>query len=184
MNRNEISNFLKFSYDCINSDLKFSETKNTFLVTFNTAIIGVIVALLTKELSLSCISKTFLIIFSLLMLIATLISIFSFIPINKVRNLLKTNCNKYDKPNFMFYLYNASKFQMNDKERYNKFESQLIENCKFNDNFSFFEKELIYQIVDLSNVAFTKFKLFSYAIYIELIATIFFALFLIVEVAL
>lgn len=43
----------------------------------------------------------------------------------------------------------------------------------------FFEKELIFQIVDLSNIAFAKFKLFSYAVYVELVATAIFAVFLI-----
>ena len=178
MNKKEINELLNLSYESVNSNLKFAETKNTFLVTFNSAIIGIIVAFLTGEKQISFIPKAFIVTFTLLILFATLISVFSFVPLNKIGKILIANCDS-QKPKFMFYLYNASEFKVNDKERYKKFEKALKKNCNYDDDLSFLEKELIFQIVDLSNIAFAKFKLFSYAVYVELIATILFGVFLI-----
>ena len=179
MKMKEINALLNLSYNSINSDLRFAETKNTFLVTFNSVIIGIIVAFLKEKQQIEYLSKFILIVFSLLVLIATLLSVFSFVPLNKIRKFFKATCNSTT-PNFMFYLYNASNFRVNDKERYNKFKKELINNCNPEEEFSFFEEQLIFQIVDLSNIAFTKFKLFSLAIRVEFIAIIIFALFIII----
>lgn len=174
----EINEFLKLSYDSVDSDLKFAETKNTFLVTFNSALIGIIVAFLTGEHTISYSSRVILIAFTLLILLSTLLAILSFVPQNKIRKYLVAKDDSKN-PKFMFYRYNASNFPIDNDSRYEDFKKAIEENCESNEKLTFYENELIVQIVDLSNVAYTKFKLFIYAVYIEIIASLLFAIFLI-----
>lgn len=101
------SEFLKYAYESINADLKFSETKNTFLTTFNLAIIGATISFLfDADKCINDESRKWLVAFLIAIIIATLVSIFSFIPLNTVGSLFKPKqANEFK---FMFYKDNFS----------------------------------------------------------------------------
>lgn len=171
--------FLKTTNESIDNDLKFAETKNTFLVTFNAAIVGVIIAFLTSNATISRCANVLLIIFSILLLTATITSVMSFFPLSMVGRFLHPKF-KGTPPKYMFYLYNKSVYSNKTGMDYMKFESDIKQYFQDNTDFSAYEKQLSIQILDLSHIAYTKFRLFSIALYIEFIAFLTFVAFLIV----
>lgn len=165
MNKND---FLKYSYESINTDLKLSETKNTFLTTFNLAIMGTTMSFLfDSDKSINNTSRGWLIAFLITIIVSTLVSIFSFIPLNTVIcSLFKPKPETESK--FMFYKDNFSRYKnsvddfINDINTY--FNEQEITPA---------EKQLAIQIVDLSRIAYSKFMLFTIALIIEIISFMF-----------
>lgn len=163
--------FLKYSYEAINSDLKFAETKNTCLITFNAAILGIFVSLIANNNKQICLfQQSSLFIFLIFIFISTIISMFSFLPLNPINKIMgasnKITNNSENK--FMFYSYNCAKYKGIDK--YNKFETDIKTNCNDNSDTNLLEKQLARQIIDLSYIANTKFKLFSLSLKLEILS--------------
>lgn len=187
MNRED---FLKMAYEDIKSDLKFAETKNTFLSTFNLAIIGASISFLYGDNELLKYEKWNFIIFSILILISTVISIYSFTPLNSADKCFKrtpsnpssttntTNAIADNNRRFMFYKYIFNNYEWHNKNGYETFFKDVKDTLGGND-LSIYEKQLALQIVDLSHIANTKFTLFTWAIRIEALAFLVLALFFI-----
>ena len=155
--------FLKYTCDSINSDLKFAETKNTFLTTFNLAMIGATVSFVfdnDKNFGNDTVRNCF-IAFLIVILISTFLAIFSFLPLNSFWKILKPKIKGEE--NFLFYYSNFSKHR-NDYDIFAKTIAQKIDDC----NLSSTERQLANQILDLSRVTYTKYSIFSIALIIEL----------------
>lgn len=162
MNRTE---FLKYICDSINSDLKFAETKNTFLTTFNLAMVGTVISFVfdsDKNFGSDAVRNCF-IAFLIVILISTFLAIFSFLPLNSFWKILKPKIKGEE--NFFFYYSNFSKHK-NDYDTFAKTVVQNIDKCDLSDT----ERQLTKQILDLSRVAYTKYSVFSIALTIELFA--------------
>lgn len=156
--------FLKYTFETINSDLKFAETKNTFLATVNLAIIGWVVSFVfSDETQISMASRCCFIVFLMVVIISTFVSVLSFLPALKFRKMTRTKLDNKDR--FMFYKYNRNKYGDNDE----KFE-EAIKRYFSDEEYTPVEKQLIGQILDLSSVVYSKCMCFSVALFIELIS--------------
>ena len=173
--------FLKAAMDSIEADSKYAENKNTFLITFNAAIIGLIVALKTSSRSVSCFENSIILVFSILILISSFISLISILPLNPLRKRIikkRSNDPKNEGSKYMFYDYVSSHY-CNGADSYLAFENDLKGEFEITEEFNEIEKQLCKQIVDLAIVGAAKFKLFKLALIIEMIAFIVFIPFLI-----
>lgn len=183
--------FLKYTCQKIDNDLKFAEKKNAFLVTFNAAIFGVVVNFWKSNLNFSKLEKLLILLFIIIVICSTIISLFSFLPKNPFRKFLvykisksnKMDCttNNTDQTSKLLYYEYVFISAFNSDEvhiTYESFYNTLKQNTDSNE-FSFFEKQYISQIVDLSDIAYTKFSMFSLSFKIEILAFIVFIAFLI-----
>lgn len=160
--------FLKYTYESINSDLKFAETKNTFLTTFNLAVVGATTAFFFgNDNDISNKAYILFVAFTVMILIATLIAISSFLPVNKVGKFLKPK--KSEGKRFMFYKYNYSNFKTNVDDFCNEVKNEFD-----GSDFNSIENQFAGQIVDLSYVAYTKFTIFAIALVFEMVSFPFF----------
>lgn len=157
--------FLKYVYESINSDVKFAETKSTFLTTFNLAIIGASISFLfgDNDVIRSSDARVWFVCFVVVILISTFIALLSFLPLSSVWKCFRP---KYDgNANFLFYYYNFSKYRNN----FQVFCKDVIQELGGNE-LSNVEKQLAKQILDLSRIAYTKHKVFTIALLIEMIS--------------
>jgi len=169
--------FLKNAYESINDDSRFAETKNTFLLTFNSAVLGLIVAFLTSDKSLSCFGKIMVIIFSAIVFVATICSLISFFPVSPLRkgyNKYLIKNKKSNEPKFMFYRYISSNFNIDDKDNVTKLGEIINKKLGIANDYSGIEIQYLNQIIDLSCIASLKFFLFKLALYFEIISLVFF----------
>lgn len=177
----KIDEFLKAAMDSIDADSKYAENKNTFLITFNAAIIGLIVALKTSSKSISCFENSIVFVFSIIIFIASLVSLISILPLNPLRNRIikkRSDDRKNEGSKYMFYDYVSSHY-CDGADSYIDFENDLKEEFEITEEFNEIEKQLCKQIVDLAIVGAVKFKLFRFALIIEMIAFVVFIPFLI-----
>ena len=173
--------FLKYAYESVNADLKFAETKNTFLLTFNLAIIGAIVSFLySDKINFTNAQKSLFTFFAIIIILSTCISVTSFLPLNKIGKVFKRKPDKSGLSKFMFYKYIYNNYNSNDECAYVKFCNDIKKNFKTEEDISQFEKQLVIQLIDLSYIANTKFCLFSKSLYIELFSLIIFAILFVV----
>ena len=179
-----ITDFFKNALESINSDSRFAETKNAFLVTFNSAMLGLIVALFNGDNSLSCYSVTMAIIFSAIVLLATICSLLSFFPLNPLRKIynkkkIKKNdkTNLDDNPKFMFYEYISSNYDCSDGESYKKLGDKIARSINMTYECNGIDIQYLKQMIDLSCVAAFKFAIFRVSLCIEFVSIVFFVLF-------
>lgn len=149
MNKKE---FLEKTYSEINENIKFSEAKNAALITLNSALIAV-AASKVFDYNISLVWRVLIIVLVICLIIPLIIAIYSF--------KAKMNHKNNDKNKFMYFSYIYNHYYKDSKNDY----YQDIGN-EFKDEFV--EKQLSKQIVDLSSVAYRKFKLFNIAITIEI----------------
>lgn len=163
--------FLKYTFEMINSDLKFAETKNTFLATANLAIIGWGVSFIfSSEANISVMGKRCFIVFIVLVVVAALVSILSFFPAPTLKKATKTKQDA--EVRFMFYKYNRNKHGVDASG----FEEE-IKNYFNHEEYTPVEKQLTRQIVDLSNIVYFKCECFFVALLIELFSFLIIILF-------
>ncbi len=163
--------FLKYAYESINGDLKFAEAKNVALITFNSAVLGVVFAFFNSDSTKPLYLKVILALFLSAILISTIISLLSFNPLNDIKLYKCVYEANNQNHKFMFYRYNSSMYSRDD-DGYSKFQSDVKKYFSSGVELAPFEKQLTYQIVDLSHIARIKFTLFSYAIKVELFAAL------------
>ena len=161
--------FLKYAYEAVNSDLKFAETKNTFLITLNLAVIGSVFSFLFKQdVNLNYWARLCLLLFEVLIIIATIVSIVSFFPASEIGKYL-SKPKKEDTIKLMFYQTIYSRHNDNLESFQKEIKTYLCDSRPLTP----YEEQFSIQILNLSSVAYTKFDLFTKALILELISSIF-----------
>ena len=161
--------FLEKVYSEINDNIKFSEAKNAALITLNSALIA---GSAEKVFDSSILFKwrALIAILVLLLLIPTILSLFSFRAktgsenciVNKIYYFLgKRNQIENSPEKIMYYAY-ITKYYKDKPEEYLK---KVDKNSTSNEYFF----QLSIQIVDLATVAYNKFLLFNLAVKLECI---------------
>lgn len=147
-------NFLEKAYTELNDNIKFSEAKNAALITLNTALVGASCAIVFNS-DISILWRIFIIFLAISLMIPLGISLYSFVA--KMHHKTDTDDN-------VKFMYFSSIYKM----YYNKEDKSYYQDLKdeFDDDFA--EKQLSKQIVDLSAVAYKKFKAFNIAVIIEI----------------
>ncbi|MBQ7975608.1 MAG: hypothetical protein IJ300_07995 [Clostridia bacterium] len=164
-----VKEFLEKVYSEINDNIKFSEAKNAALITLNSALIA---GSAEKVFDSSILFKwrALIAILVLLLLIPTIVSLFSFRAktdsenciVNKIYCFLgKSNHIKNTPEKIMYYAYITKYYKDKPKEYLEKVDKNSISNVYF--------LQLSRQIVDLATVAYNKFLLFNLAIKLECI---------------
>lgn len=154
--------FLEKTYSELNENIKFSEAKNAVLITLNTAVIGASSALVFNS-DIAIIWRVLIVFFAIGLMVPLSISLYSFIA-----KMHHKNDNAEDKKFMYFSSIYKTYYKQDEQNKNNKqnksYYDALKENCKDD----FVEKQLSKQIVDLSAVAYKKFKAFNIAVIIEI----------------
>lgn len=148
--------FLKYTFEFINSDLRYSEQKNTFLSMFNAAIIGALVSFASNNFKFTFPERVALLVFGVAVLFSLLLSVFSFVPIDKAIKL-KKRISTQSIPKYMFYVYNDATYESGLLSAYNNFIEDIKTRSGDASGFSLFEHQLVVQIIELSYVTNRKF---------------------------
>ena len=146
--------FLEKTYTELNDNIKFSEAKNAALITLNTALIGASSALVFNS-DIAIIWRVLIVFLAVSLMIPLGISLYSFIA--KMHHKDDPDDNKK-------FMYFSSIYKM----YYNKKDKSYYGDLKEDFKEEFAEEQLSKQIVDLSAVAYKKFKTFNIAVIIEI----------------
>ena len=173
--------FLKKAYESVNADLKFAETKNTFLTSFNLAIIAASITFLSDDNDITCIAAFLFMLFCVAIILATLIASYSYLPLNKADRFFNQDPSQVKAKNLMFYKHNFHMYEWNSTG-YSKCKNDVVTMFPDENGDSIpldsYEEQLVCQIVDLSHVANTKFSLFSIALTVEIVGLLLLMVFL------
>lgn len=187
-----IDDFLKRTHDGLNSDLRFAEAKNTALITFNSAMIGLTSKALFEHKHTCCVVNFMTAISLLLLLIPVVISLLSICATEKPRKGQRNavegtkasneesdeseSCNggkenkTTDNPSrYAYYDYIFQEFPACSIESHSEYLKKLA-----GDNYDKYTSlpnlQTARQIVDLAGICHRKFNLFNLAIKIEFAA--------------
>ena len=144
--------FLNKTYAEINDNIRFSEAKNAALITLNSALIAA-AASKAFDYNIALNWRILIILLVICLMIPLIIALYSF--------KAKMYHEKKEQDKFMYFSYIY-------KHYYKISTANYIDDINNNFKDEFPEEQLSKQIVDLSSVAYRKFKLFNIAIIIEI----------------
>lgn len=128
------------------------------------AIIGATISFIFEpKMGLNTLTRNWFVAFVITILLSTFVSALSFFPEFKLGKYINSTIKNENR--FMFYKYIRTKYF----DDINTFQTDLKEYFNVTD-FTAVEKQLIAQIIDLSNIAYSKYVFFSIALIIELIS--------------